>query len=102
MIQPDRGQMHQLCIDDINRIQAPTKTNFKNRKIWKSLLHEMQGSQGAVLEIGQGRVRTRLFDCAKSCAKLIICSKLEVMPDSFVVNQQMWRSIARDRIPGLV
>ncbi|MNH14352.1 hypothetical protein D3C79_739430 [compost metagenome] len=99
MIDSDAGNQRYIGIDDIDGIQAPAQTHLKHHGIQRRLLEQPERRQGTGFEIGQGSFTASGFNGGKRLAQLLIGGFLAVNLHTFVVTQQVRRTVDPDLEP---
>lgn len=89
MVDTNAGDQGQVGIGQVHGVEPSTQADFQHHGIQGSALEQPEGRQGAHLEIGQGDIATRRFDCGEGLTEGLIAGEAVVELDALVVAQQV-------------
>ena len=90
-----------IGVQHVDGVQPAPQAHLQDQNIQLELSKNIQGRQGAKLEIGQGNIPPRPVDPVEGAAELLIRRLLAVHANPFVVVHQVGRCIGPHPVSGL-
>ncbi|MNR01843.1 hypothetical protein D3C85_1176660 [compost metagenome] len=89
MVDADAGDQRDVGIHQVDRIQAPAKTDLEHHRIQARLLEQPERRQGTHFEIGQGDLAATGLDRHEGFAQLFVSGLNTIDLHPLVVMQQV-------------